>query len=110
MCYVYQAEDGVRGGHVTVVQTCALPILVEELQQSSWQSLWISTHLALCRCYRDVGDYAHAIDLGERAMRASKHLPAEETEIGRASCRERVRQAVAGGAVPRKPAHTSRLR
>src|SRR5690625_1427559 len=84
--------------------------LVEELQQSSWQSLWSSTHLALCRCYRDVGDYAHAIDLGERAMRASKHLPAEETALGRASCRERVRQAVAGGAVPRKPAHTSRLR
>jgi len=55
--------------------------LVEELQQSSWQSLWISTHLALCRCYRDVGDYAHAIDLGERAMRASKHLPAEETAL-----------------------------
>src|SRR5690625_6075984 len=28
MCnFFFQAEDGIRGGHVTGVQTCALPIL-----------------------------------------------------------------------------------
>src|SRR5439155_3713736 len=26
-CFFFQAEDGIRGGHVTGVQTCALPIL-----------------------------------------------------------------------------------
>src|SRR5690625_3608803 len=28
--FFYQAEDGIRDGHVTGVQTCALPILVTE--------------------------------------------------------------------------------
>src|SRR5690625_7968679 len=26
MCFFFQAEDGIRDGHVTGVQTCALPI------------------------------------------------------------------------------------
>src|SRR5437870_11518714 len=27
VCFFFQAEDGIRDGHVTGVQTCALPIL-----------------------------------------------------------------------------------
>src|SRR5690625_7654112 len=27
ICFFFQAEDGIRDGHVTGVQTCALPIL-----------------------------------------------------------------------------------
>src|SRR5215510_5290027 len=27
-CFFFQAEDGIRDGHVTGVQTCALPILL----------------------------------------------------------------------------------
>src|SRR5207253_7128462 len=27
-CFFFQAEDGIRDGHVTGVQTCALPIFV----------------------------------------------------------------------------------
>src|SRR5690625_6811962 len=42
ICFFFQAEDGIRGGHVTGVQTCALPILdgqialgeIEEIIQS----------------------------------------------------------------------------
>src|SRR5439155_17207758 len=30
-CFFFQAEDGIRDGHVTGVQTCALPI-----SRSSW--------------------------------------------------------------------------
>src|SRR5689334_23752060 len=30
-CFFFQAEDGIRGGTVTGVQTCALPILVTEV-------------------------------------------------------------------------------
>src|SRR5690625_6182747 len=31
MRFFFQAEDGIRAGHVTGVQTCALPILAKEL-------------------------------------------------------------------------------
>src|SRR6266508_1123599 len=31
VCFFFQAEDGIRDGHVTGVQTCALPILSPEL-------------------------------------------------------------------------------
>src|SRR5437870_12310956 len=30
--FFFQAEDGIRAGHVTGVQTCALPILVDQLR------------------------------------------------------------------------------
>src|SRR5690625_6880346 len=30
-CFFFQAEDGIRYGHVTGVQTCALPILLEKV-------------------------------------------------------------------------------
>src|SRR5690625_5752528 len=30
-CFFFQAEDGIRDGHVTGVQTCALPIFGDEL-------------------------------------------------------------------------------
>src|SRR5690625_5586331 len=30
LCFFFQAEDGIRDGHVTGVQTCALPILVNQ--------------------------------------------------------------------------------
>src|SRR5690625_5778088 len=33
-CFFFQAEDGIRDGHVTGVQTCALPILVSALDST----------------------------------------------------------------------------
>src|SRR5690625_5517899 len=33
--FFFQAEDGIRDGHVTGVQTCALPILISELGYES---------------------------------------------------------------------------
>src|SRR5207253_6964208 len=32
--FVFRAEDGIRGGHVTGVQTCALPISIREIIRS----------------------------------------------------------------------------
>src|SRR5690625_7897604 len=32
LCFFFQAEDGIRDGHVTGVQTCALPISPEQLE------------------------------------------------------------------------------
>src|SRR5207253_4224942 len=33
-CFFFQAEDGIRDGHVTGVQTCALPIYLDFLSRS----------------------------------------------------------------------------
>src|SRR5437870_6510412 len=34
--FFFQAEDGIRDGHVTGVQTCALPILLRALGGALW--------------------------------------------------------------------------
>src|SRR5207253_6745404 len=34
-CFFFQAEDGIRDGHVTGVQTCALPISILRLRRKS---------------------------------------------------------------------------
>src|SRR5690625_905539 len=36
-CFFFQAEDGIRAGHVTGVQTCALPIFPSQVRQHSPQ-------------------------------------------------------------------------
>src|SRR5439155_16555547 len=76
LCYFFfQAEDGIRDGHVTGVQTCPLPI---------------------CRGQR--------FPQGRLGDRLSVPAPMEEraggvgAEIGRASCRERVKCSVDGEA------------
>src|SRR5215510_9367004 len=70
--FFFQAEDGIRDGHVTGVQTCALPIspgpLRAETEQHDLPAL-----------------VAHQAPAG-----AEVDLVAEPAEIGRASCRERV--------------------
>src|SRR5437870_8033334 len=37
--FFFQAEDGIRDGHVTGVQTCALPILVVDVAAGQWWSI-----------------------------------------------------------------------
>src|SRR5439155_9951847 len=34
--FFFQAEDGIRDGHVTGVQTCALPILFQPRASAGW--------------------------------------------------------------------------
>src|SRR5690625_6107316 len=41
--FFFQAEDGIRDGHVTGVQTCALPILVEKLRQNGIERVLMLT-------------------------------------------------------------------
>src|SRR5690625_7694577 len=36
--FLYNAEAGIRGGHVTGVQTCALPIYTRGLDVARWSS------------------------------------------------------------------------
>src|SRR5690625_5986176 len=74
--FFFQAEDGIRDGHVTGVQTCALPILTVV---QGLVILFLAAPVAL--------SLARSTPSGS-AGRSDRwwHL----TEIGRASCRERV--------------------
>src|SRR5690625_6543671 len=72
-CFFFQAEDGIRDGHVTGVQTCALPIC----------TVSTSSH------YLPQGSADRAEPAGgDDVLLAREWLPG--AEIGRASCRERV--------------------
>src|SRR5699024_11378057 len=65
--FFFQAEDGIRDGHVTGVQTYALPILLVVDDGSSDRTA------------------AQAEAAGARVLRLERNLG----KIGRASCRER---------------------
>src|SRR5207253_4559730 len=93
-CFFFQAEDGIRDGHVTGVQTCALPICTTARRAGrnrSPRSLPLpSSHHAsrssrslkrLARRRRAAAPVSRRIASGLRGQAAR--------EIGRASCRER---------------------
>src|SRR5439155_13597396 len=56
--FFFQAEDGIRDGHVTGVQTCALPILPR-----------------LYRMARSGGRYARTLELLDRSRRYAPDIP-----------------------------------
>src|SRR5690606_40732557 len=91
LTFSFQAEDGIRDFHVTGVQTCALPIYgghhiptkdIVRRQTTSMQNLLTNLRLI---------DHLIVID----NIKASGEivLEIEHNEIGRASCRERVKTA-----------------
>src|SRR5205823_10657189 len=91
--FFFQAEDGIRDKLVTGVQTCALPISrrCEEMDWCVSRGAWWS---AAWPCPRP-GARRHGGPA--RRGRRSPARWSERSEIGRASCRERVEEA--GGAV-----------
>src|SRR5439155_17079727 len=91
--FFFQAEDGIRDGHVTGVQTCALPIYLKQIGK-----------VPLLNARQEV-ELAKRIEAGlfadQKLAEDSRNLSAEARfdleEIGRASCRERVKiSGVAG--------------
>src|SRR5699024_11527438 len=78
----FQAVDGIRGRNVTGVQTCALPILLAAIENSGRDEFIM------------VG--------GAGSANAIREIQSGDSEIGRASCRERGEVAVRGGAARRK--------
>lgn len=54
--------------------------LVEELDKEQTRQMWRSCQVMLCRCYKDVGDLAHAIDLGTQAL-AKEESPTDDQVI-----------------------------
>src|SRR5690606_39785806 len=94
----FQAEDGIRDFHVTGVQTCALPISRPDVE------LRVSHNGKASRRYRAFDGSGGALFTGERLVEtlgeefAKQALRVEHEgaglrlhEIGRASCRERVK-------------------
>src|SRR5437870_13349715 len=69
--FFFQAEDGIRDGHVTGVQTCALPI-------------YIRAYSGMLKA----GSYIYNSTKGSRE-RIGRLLQMHANKIGRASCRER---------------------
>src|SRR2546429_3751835 len=87
--FFFQAEDGIRDVAVTGVQTCALPISF--IEQGGGETIVPGglDCLLLVEFERETAAAARGV-VGD-AVRGLKHLTHwVETEIGRASCRERV--------------------
>src|SRR5690625_6060319 len=75
--FFFQAEDGIRDGHVTGVQTCALPIYIGgQFQQ---------TQVVILRAKAGIAAQEFAV-----------------VKIGRASCRERGETSVEGIPIRKK--------
>jgi len=57
-----------------------LESLREEAETSPTEAPWLPVVIALCRCYREIGDLARAIDLGEHARRQLQELRLQGTD------------------------------
>src|SRR5207253_3608266 len=100
--------DGIRDGHVTGVQTCALPIsffpfslfISSSFPSRSISSLAVSHHTAPVLLSAVVPSpapgAAHALPTPAPSTAASSWLPPPTLQIGRASCRERAWRPGAG--------------
>src|SRR5690606_40978045 len=106
----FQAEDGIRDFHVTGVQTCALPIYGEYVlfcqekikEQEIWTGRRVGPEAApqVLGCddafpISDIDDILPGLIEGKDRIYAS-------LEIGRASCRERVKSPVVGESVNKR--------
>src|SRR5439155_13011420 len=100
-CFFFQAEDGIRDGHVTGVQTCALPIF--ELTRPRPRELDRCRRRESALCPAEAELCADARASGSfRDHRARSRAVGPGAEIGRASCRERELSAVGAVGFERK--------
>src|SRR5207253_6072600 len=94
--FFFQAEDGIRDGHVTGVQTCALPIffyLQEYFCFSSWRltNSFIDPNRNFRLVVNRIFNAPFFISLPPYfQFRQTFTFYISWCEIGRASCRERV--------------------
>src|SRR2546430_5644859 len=86
--FFFQAEDGIRDLTVTGVQTCALPILPIRYS-GSWSRICAKSFPTLMRLLSAVGRALWASAWMDCRWSARCRI-SHESEIGRASCRERV--------------------
>src|SRR5690606_40432634 len=95
-CFFFQAEDGIRDFHVTGVQTCALPISLQELHSEGAMptagELRNETLRELRAARKDMASARFLLALRDQPREVQRD------EIGRASCRERARAGVVAAA------------
>src|SRR5439155_5109828 len=93
-----QAEDGIRDGHVTGVQTCALPILRVTVERVGLPDAFHGhTHPERAETsilYHNLGgnrfeDLTRRVGLLDSSWSGDATVIDVNDEIGRASCRER---------------------
>src|SRR6266568_5674346 len=106
--FFFQAEDGIRDGTVTGVQTCALPIL--RLACSGWTELeapydCAKVRVLMARAYRQLGDLESSERELDEACSAFEELGAELD--AKEAARER-RAPVPSGRTKREGAPSSR--
>src|SRR5207253_8148154 len=92
--FFFQAEDGIRDGHVTGVQTCALPILLDGIAKGDW-----ATYQELCDPSltafepEAMGQLVEGLEFHQFYFSLGGFSTSSNTtmcsQIGRASCRER---------------------
>src|SRR2546430_12187685 len=89
--FFFQAEDGIRDLTVTGVQTCALPIYVVDCR-CHVHPLGGATEVQLVAERQEDADLAQLDSRPHREemLRGEMSHPPLITQIGRASCRERV--------------------
>src|SRR5439155_6691894 len=98
--FFFQAEDGIRAGHVTGVQTCALPILSTR-SVASTRYFWSGDHAGEWPKSETRRTEPPSAPISKmppplRSDRKAMRPPSGE-KIGRASCRERGRDWEAAG-------------
>src|SRR5207244_7431880 len=97
--FFFQAEDGIRDDLVTGVQTCALPISCPSSLTAISRPSAVTATTTSTRC----SPWRPALSTRlARASRTASGLTTSRsgtrpTEIGRASCRERVEDTAVGG-------------
>src|SRR5439155_1971782 len=103
--FFFQAEDGIRDGHVTGVQTCALPIYVTEKAGVGGSGRPSRTADA---CFLgNVGESAVALVVVEFVAAVSRDVRSEERRVGkewrsrrwRYGCKKGLEKQIVGGAV-----------
>src|SRR5438093_10708385 len=90
--FFFQAEDGIRDWSVTGVQTCALPISIQ-LRREGRDIISLSVGEP------DFPVFPHVEAAISEALRKGQ---TKYTEIGRASCRERVESTVGSSVIKKK--------
>src|SRR5690625_5997273 len=94
MLYFFQAEDGIRDGHVTGVQTCALPISTNKTKSTGMR---LDERDDLLK--EKLSSYRKTA-VAEGAGTGAGGIFLGLAEIGRASCREREEiSAIDGGII-----------
>src|SRR5439155_14843402 len=86
--FFFQAEDGIRGGHVTGVQTCALPIFDLFARGLSNDDVRTARSLGSGPCTPDASTAtSRARSYGpRRSSRSRRFLRSEERRVGK-ECR-----------------------